>query len=121
MQEVTTLMICPLPYELSSEELLQTLNALNFSGSYNFLYMPSRSTRKGNNFRKGNVGYAFVNFATAERATEFIAAFEGFCFKDGDELKASSVKPATCQGYTANFSMYCSSKKKRQGDFLTFP
>jgi hypothetical protein len=120
-QEMTTLMVCPLPYEVSSEELLQAVNALGFSGYYDFVYMPSRSTRKGAKSRKGNVGYAFVNFAKTERATEFAAAFEGYCFPDVDAERLISVKPAECQGYTANFSMYLANKKKKQGDFMTFP
>jgi hypothetical protein len=120
-QEVTTLMVCPLPYEVSSEELLQAVHVLGFSGAYDFVYMPSRSTRKGAKSRKGNVGYAFVNFVTPARAAEFTAAFEGFSFPDVDDDRLISVKPAACQGYTANFAMYLANKKKKQGDFMTFP
>merc|ERR1712194_657430 len=79
-QEMTTLMVCPLPYEVSSDELLEAINGLGFSGLYDFVYMPSRSTRKGAKSREGNVGYAFVNFTTQERATEFIKVFEGYSF-----------------------------------------
>jgi hypothetical protein len=120
-QEVTTLMVCPLPYEVSSEELLQAVHALGFAGAYDFVYMPSRSTRKGAKSRKGNVGYAFINFGTPARAAEFAAAFEGFSFPDVDDDRLISVKPAACQGYTANFAMYLANKKKKQGDFMTFP
>jgi hypothetical protein len=119
--EVTTLMVCPLPYEVSSDMLLQAVEDLGFAGSYDFVYMPSRSTRKGAKCRKGNVGYSFVNFATAQRATEFATAFEGYSFPDVDAEKLVSVKPAACQGYTANYAMYLANKKKKQGDFMTFP
>lgn len=119
-QETTTLMVCPLPYEVSSDMLLQTVDDLGFSGKYDFVYMPSRSTRKGAKCRKGNVGYAFINFGTTDSATEFVAAFEGYCFPGVEAEKLISVKPAACQGYTANFAMYLANKKKKQGDFMTF-
>jgi hypothetical protein len=121
VQEVTTLMVCPLPYEVCSEELLEAVNALGFAGAYDFVYMPSRSTRKGAKSRKGNVGYAFVNFGTAERATQFTAAFESYSFPDVDDDRQIAVKAAACQGYTANFAMYLANKKRKQGDFMTFP
>jgi hypothetical protein len=121
VQEVTTLMVCPLPYEVCSEELLEAVNKLGFSGAYDFVYMPSRSTRKGAKSRKGNVGYAFVNFGTAELATQFAAAFEGYCFPDVEDKRLIAVKAAACQGYTANFAMYLANKKRKQGDFMTFP
>lgn len=121
-QEMTTLMVCPLPYEVSSDELLQAINTLGYAGTYDFVYMPSRSTRKGAKSRKGNVGYAFVNFGKSERATQFAAAFEGYSFPDVEEAERPiAVKPAACQGYTANFAMYLANKKKKQGDFMAFP
>lgn len=124
-QEITTLMLCALPYELSSEELLQTINELGFSGAYDFVYMPCRSTRHGAKSRKGNVGYAFVNFGTAERAKEFSAAFQGFSFEGpsipgNDDEKVTSVKPASCQGFVANFALYLAKKKQTKGEFMTF-
>jgi RNA recognition motif-containing protein len=110
---VTTLMIGGLPFNTTSDEFIEAVDSFGFAGSYDFVYMPSRSTKKNGRMRQGNVGYAFVNFKSASEAARFMSIFSGFTFPgDADPV---SVKPANCQGYEANVKMHLFSKRHHNG------
>lgn len=120
LQEVTTLMICALPFQVTSEELLEAIDSLGFEGTYDFLYMPSRSTKKCGKLRPGNVGYAFVNFRKAEDAARFTVVFPGYGFPGVVTDKQILVRAAACQGYDANCCLHLFNKK-HQSSVMTFP
>lgn len=118
-QDITTLMICSIPFQVSREELLQAMDSLGFAGTYDFLYMPSRSAaKKHGKTRRGNVGYAFVNFRYARFAARFTSVFAGFTFPGSD--KQVFVRPAVCQGLVANLGDD-KFKRKNQNDIMLFP
>lgn len=119
-QEVTTLMICALPFQVTSEELLEAIDSLGFEGLYDFLYMPSRSTKKCGKLRPGNVGYAFVNFRKSEDAARFAMVFPGYTFPGVTSEKQILVRAAACQGYDANCCLHLFNKK-HQSSVMTFP
>lgn len=124
-EAITTMMICSLPYDVTSELLLQTIDCAGFAGLYDFVYLPSRSIKKwksrGNvaNPRDGNVGYAFVNFRDPEDASRFESVFAGISIPGVASDKEITVTQAVCQGYEANLAMHVG-KKNRQGSLMTF-
>merc|ERR1712196_722139 len=68
----TTVMLRNIPSNYSSQMLKELLDAMNFSGRYDFLYLPM-------DFRKGvNIGYAFVNGVDPAAARRIREAFDGF-------------------------------------------
>lgn len=118
-EDITTLMICSIPFHVCSDELLQAMDSLGFAGTYDFVYMPSRSAaKKHGKVRRGNVGYAFANFRNSRLASRFSSAFAGFTFAGSD--KQVFVRPAMCQGLTANLGSD-NFKRKNQDDILLFP
>jgi hypothetical protein len=119
-QDITTLMICALPFRVTSEELLEAVDSLGFEGTYDFVYMPSRSTKKCGKVRPGNVGYAFVNFRNPEDASKFAMIFPGFTFPGVESDKQILVRAAACQGYDANCCLHLFNKK-HQSSVMTFP
>jgi hypothetical protein len=119
-QDITTLMICALPFRVTSEELLEAVDSLGFEGTYDFVYMPSRSTKKCGKVRPGNVGYAFVNFRKPEDAEKFAMIFPGYTFPGVESDKQILVRAAACQGYDANCCLHLFNKK-HQSSVMTFP
>jgi hypothetical protein len=118
--EVTTLMLCDLPCRVPIEHLLKAINSFGFQGTYDFVYMPTRIATKRSKKDVSNLGYAFVNFKKASDATRFASAFAGHAFAGVCSPKQTTVKPAVCQGYTANVALYRSTGK-HQSNYLTFP
>jgi hypothetical protein len=124
-QEITTIMICSLPFRVTNTQLIDAINALGFDGLYDFVYMPSRSSKSRSSkakaeksMRRGNVGYAFVNFRSAEHASRFCDMFQNFKFEDVPSDKEVLAKPAVCQGYEANMSLHFN--KLNPGSMMTF-
>jgi len=124
-QEITTIMICSLPFRVTNTQLIDAINALGFTGLYDFVYMPSRSSKSRSSkakaeksMRRGNVGYAFVNFRSAEHAASFSDMFQNFKFQDVPSDKEVLAKPAVCQGYEANMSLHFN--KLNPGSMMTF-
>jgi hypothetical protein len=124
---VTTMMICSLPYDVTSDQLITAINVAGFGGLYDFVYLPARSIKKWKNkgsaananARNGNVGYAFVNFRDPEDASRFQAIFTGSSIPGVTSDKEVLVTQAVCQGYASNLAMHYG-KKKNQGSLLTF-
>jgi hypothetical protein len=124
-QEITTIMICSLPFRVTNTQLIDAINALGFNGLYDFVYMPSRSSKSRSSkakaeksLRRGNVGYAFVNFRSADDASRFSDTFQNFQFQGVPSDKEVLVKPAVCQGYEANVNLHFN--KLNPGSMLTF-
>jgi hypothetical protein len=95
----TTLFIGNLPNNCSKEEVLSVINSKGFAGSYDFFYLPF-------DFKKEipcNVGYAFVNFVSNDKANEFKRRFEGFCdWPLRSSQKKCKISWGDIQGYEAN-------------------
>jgi len=100
-REVTTLMMCDIPFCQTIDSIIDTINSHGFIDTFNLVYMPS-SDRK----YLQNLGYVFVNFKTAEYAMSFREAFQGFRWPKTLSEKMSYTKPALCQGYAENVNSY---------------
>jgi RNA recognition motif-containing protein len=84
----TTIMVRNLSNDLSQTDFVKDLLARGYRGLFDFVYMPM-------NFRSdGNFGYAFVNFASAEVALQFMKKLQ---LLEHDEKEWRSVW-STCQG-----------------------
>eukprot|EP00450_Noctiluca_scintillans_P032137 CAMPEP_0194550332 /NCGR_PEP_ID=MMETSP0253-20130528/95654_1 /TAXON_ID=2966 /ORGANISM="Noctiluca scintillans" /LENGTH=887 /DNA_ID=CAMNT_0039397771 /DNA_START=61 /DNA_END=2725 /DNA_ORIENTATION=- len=95
---VTTVMLRNLPSNCARDQLLELLN-LEFTGTFDFLYMPMDFKNQC------NMGYAFINFKNIAFCQRFVTVFHGIetalCFPDGSE-KVLHVTPARVQGLEAN-------------------
>jgi len=68
----TTVMWRNLPNNYSRDDLLELLDSQGFAGSYDFFYSPLDFTSNS------LMGYAFLNFVSAEEADRFFYHFQGF-------------------------------------------
>merc|ERR1711939_742610 len=68
--EKTTVVVKNIPHKYTQEWLLEEIQELGFE--VDFLYLPRRLFAKPN-----NIGYGFVNFATASEAQMFTEVFTG--------------------------------------------
>jgi len=95
---VTTVMLRNLPSNCARDQLLELLT-LEFTGTFDFLYMPMDFKNQC------NMGYAFINFKNIAFCQRFVTVFHGIetalCFPDGSE-KVLHVTPARVQGLEAN-------------------
>jgi hypothetical protein len=98
----TTLMIRNIPNRYTQRELIVELEALGFTGTFDFLYVP---LDKGT---MSNVGYAFVNFVDPGNAEKCMEAFQGYRFKRHRKVsgKIAAVSVAHIQGLEANLAHY---------------
>eukprot|EP00746_Dinoflagellata_sp_MGD_P132118 gnl/MRDRNA2_/MRDRNA2_65836_c0_seq1.p1 gnl/MRDRNA2_/MRDRNA2_65836_c0~~gnl/MRDRNA2_/MRDRNA2_65836_c0_seq1.p1 ORF type:complete len:521 (+),score=87.79 gnl/MRDRNA2_/MRDRNA2_65836_c0_seq1:182-1744(+) len=94
---ITTMMIRNIPCRCTTEKVLADINDMGYRGTYNFFYLPQ--TRK----RTSNLGYAFINFKTAEAAEDFQRRMSGHKFsmnaRNSKSQKICCVAPAALQGY----------------------
>lgn len=104
---ITTMMLCDLPCRASEDEIKGTLATLGFAGTYDFLHVPVKQRGRRN---KGNLGYAFVNFCSAEYASRFATVFANIRFPAIKSTKLSYAKPAAVQGREANVKMHSAKK-----------
>jgi len=107
IEPITTMMLCDIPCRLSIQEVVDAMDLQGFSNTFDLIYMPRpkglRSEKAGLHH---NLGYAFVNFTTPEKATEFVESFSDFIFPGGYSMKRCYTKPALCQGYKANWKKH---------------
>eukprot|EP00931_Biecheleriopsis_adriatica_P060377 TRINITY_DN36259_c0_g1_i1.p1 TRINITY_DN36259_c0_g1~~TRINITY_DN36259_c0_g1_i1.p1 ORF type:complete len:407 (+),score=91.02 TRINITY_DN36259_c0_g1_i1:164-1384(+) len=97
----TTIMLGGLPKLFMAEHLLALLDK-DYALCYDFFYLPVDFV----NFT--NMGYAFVNFRTPEKALECAEYFSGFSawgLQDSSE-NVCKVKWATVQGIEANIAQH---------------
>jgi hypothetical protein len=96
----TTLMIRNLPYSLSLDDLLATLEKSGFKQFCDYCYLP-------HNFeRHTNQGFAFVNFTSAEAAQAFMDQWQGSTqFQTAHLNKPLLISVAEVQGRETNFKL----------------
>jgi len=97
---ITTLMVRNVPNRYTQQELLDEINRLGFQGKYDFLYLPLDVRNRC------NVGYAFVNFRSAEIAAQFVKIFDKRPFRN-QKRRIATCRPAHLQGVEANWE-HCS-------------
>ena len=97
----TTVMLRNIPNKYTSEMLLDQFTEFGFMTSeIDFFYLPI-------DFRnKCNVGYAFVNFQSHDRAVSFMERFENYHLPATNSHKVCTVCWARVQGRDANISHY---------------
>lgn len=98
----TTLMLCNIPCRATIEEVVTAVHSLGFENTYDFLYVPGATCCYGKAGVSRNLGYAFVNFLTAEVARHFVIAFDGFSFGGRYSSKKGVAKIARVQGLENN-------------------
>lgn len=104
--EYTTVMIRNIPCRYVQEWLIQDITEI--SEQFNFVYLPP--VKRG----EGNVGYAFVNFATPDAARLFMDKFQGFSFpRQPNSSKCAEVVYAVLQGLKENIKFYKNSKVRK--------
>jgi len=97
----TTIMLRNLPNDYTREMLLDVLDANDFRGHYDFVYLPVDFKRKA------GLGYAFVNMAThasADRAFATLHGFTGWQFSSSKVLEVAWGEPL--QGLEAHIDRY---------------
>jgi hypothetical protein len=95
----TTLMLCNIPCRAKLDEIIDMVSSLGFENLYDFLYAPGATCAYG---RSRNLGYAFVNFLSADEARRFAVAFNGYCFEGRASSKKGIAKIARVQGFDEN-------------------
>lgn len=98
----TTMMIRNIPNRYTQKELIRELEALGFTGSFDFLYVPI------DKITLCNVGYAFVNFVDSSWARRCVETFDNYQFKKYRKVrgKIATVSVAHIQGLEANLRHY---------------
>mmetsp|Transcript_61728 Transcript_61728/g.180373 ORF Transcript_61728/g.180373 Transcript_61728/m.180373 type:complete len:520 (+) Transcript_61728:264-1823(+) len=95
----TTVMLRNIPNKYSREMLIKQLR-VDFHGKFDFMYLPIDFKNKC------NVGYAFINFRTAEACEKFVEDFHGVdvrkCLPGLNSKKVVEVTPARVQGLQEN-------------------
>eukprot|EP00928_Gymnodinium_smaydae_P080776 TRINITY_DN64406_c0_g1_i1.p1 TRINITY_DN64406_c0_g1~~TRINITY_DN64406_c0_g1_i1.p1 ORF type:complete len:197 (+),score=17.69 TRINITY_DN64406_c0_g1_i1:81-671(+) len=91
----TLLIIRNIPCKVLKAYLKETLNALGYAGTYDFVNLPTK--RNGKHGAESNVGYAFVNFMSPNVAYHFKREFEGYQFPGIRSGKRCSVEYANEQ------------------------
>jgi hypothetical protein len=98
-------MIKNIPCKYNQEWLLEDVRAV--CDGVDFLQMPL--TRRGDMC----MGYAFVNFRTAELAAQFLRDFQGCAWtRRPNSSKRAEVSVANEQGFDANLEKFANSAKK---------
>jgi len=98
----TTIMIRNIPNRYRQRELVLELNQNKMKNSYDFVYLPM------DKYTTSNVGYAFVNFISAEKCQKAMEIFNGYRFLKYQTIsrKIASVSIAHIQGLANNLKHY---------------
>eukprot|EP00439_Symbiodinium_sp_Y106_P036342 s3588_g4.t1 len=94
--DVTTMMLRNIPNKYTQNSLLQEINEMGFTGTFDFFYLPMDV------HNRSNVGYAFVNFLRPDDAERFRHKFSEHRFQRFQSRKISSVCTAHVQGLHEN-------------------
>lgn len=89
----TTVMIRHIACRYTERDVMMILDAEGLAGTYDFIHMPSASHSK-----RGNRGYAFVNFESPDFAEKCKMIFSGQKFGGSDTHKLCEVTVAHVQG-----------------------
>ncbi|GKD33766.1 putative RNA recognition motif 2, nucleotide-binding alpha-beta plait domain protein [Tanacetum coccineum] len=104
--DTTSVMIKNIPNKYTRKLLMQTLDnhcklennkngEKGFVSAYDFLYLPIDFNRRG------NAGFAFVNFTNPEAALRFRDAFDGKHWECFESVKIAKISKARIQGKMA--------------------
>lgn len=96
----TTMMLRNIPNKYTQPMLLSELNTQGFWGTYDFFYLPIDFQNRC------NVGYAFVNFKTADDAMRFKKKFDQQQLPAYSSSKVCEVSCARVQGLRNNIEHY---------------
>lgn len=108
-ENVTTLMLRGIPFEIRQHMLLDEIHRSGFAGKLDFFYLPR-------NFRSGeNQGYAFANFTSSAAATEFKRMWRGrsTCAGHAFHMGGLSISVAELQGLSANLEKWANPRLRR--------
>eukprot|EP00928_Gymnodinium_smaydae_P081640 TRINITY_DN6511_c1_g1_i1.p1 TRINITY_DN6511_c1_g1~~TRINITY_DN6511_c1_g1_i1.p1 ORF type:complete len:241 (-),score=41.69 TRINITY_DN6511_c1_g1_i1:194-874(-) len=94
--DVTTLVLKDIPYNLTVSDMQDELELLGFTGSVNLIHFA---------MRKKFMGYAFVNFISAAEARRFAKVFVNYRFEGNTSTKRSNAQVAHIQGLAANVAL----------------
>ncbi|KAF4729436.1 hypothetical protein FOZ62_024894 [Perkinsus olseni] len=97
---LTTWMMRNVPNRYTQGELMQEISFSGFEGKFDFFYLPI------DRVSMANAGYCFINFTTAEYASEFFDSFAGRVLGRFGSRKVVEVVPAAIQGFYQNLSHY---------------
>lgn len=102
----TTVMLKNIACRFSQEEVAEILNERGLRGTYDFVYLPRSPARQS------NLGYAFVNFNSAELMLQAASILDNEPFGLGRSLteKRCQVVPAHVQGHLS-----CGQRGRRRG------
>ncbi|KAF4647679.1 hypothetical protein FOL46_003916 [Perkinsus olseni] len=89
---VTTWMMRNVPSRYTQGELMQEISLAGFEGRFDFFYLPL------DRVSMANAGNCFINFTTAEDASEFFDFFAGRVLGRFGSRKVVEVVPAAIQG-----------------------
>lgn len=98
--DVTTMMLRNIPNKYTQNSLLQEINDLGFTGTFDFFYLPMDV------HNRSNVGYAFINFLRPDDAELFRQKFSDHRFQRFQSRKISSVCTAHVQGLHENLQHF---------------
>lgn len=101
-QPITTMMLRNIPNRYTQVDLIEEVDHLGFSGSYDFFYLPiDKATGH-------NVGYAFLNFANERDADRFSSVLHDYRFMRHQQrpCRVAAVSVAHIQGLENNLRHY---------------
>eukprot|EP00419_Tripos_fusus_P045507 CAMPEP_0172823010 /NCGR_PEP_ID=MMETSP1075-20121228/17030_1 /TAXON_ID=2916 /ORGANISM="Ceratium fusus, Strain PA161109" /LENGTH=217 /DNA_ID=CAMNT_0013664075 /DNA_START=1 /DNA_END=651 /DNA_ORIENTATION=+ len=93
--QVTTMMVRNLPYNMTLEMLATHVDVHGFAGCYDLIHLPHMSGSP-------NLGYGFVNFCSPEHAARFEIQFKSVSFRTTSTVKVCKVQSAHIQGFMNN-------------------
>lgn len=103
-------MLRNIPNKYSQDNLLEEIEAVGFSGTWNFFYLPIDVKNNA------NVGYAFMNFIDTKDFARFCTDFNDWQFKRSGSKKIGSVNAAVVQGLKQNVQNLMK-KRVAQGEY----
>jgi hypothetical protein len=105
----TTVMLRNMPNNYTRDMLLELADEMGFEGSYDFAYLPiDFSSQAG-------LGYAFINFASPEKAELCFEIFEGFsAWKVPSEKVCTVTWSSPYQGLESHIDRYRNSPVMHQ-------
>jgi hypothetical protein len=97
---ITTYMIRNIPTRFTSITFVRLLEDYGFGKTFDFFYLPM-------DFRSGkNMGYAFINFKSAEIGEKFCRQFNGKRLPVSTSKKVVDISPYRRQGLVENVSLF---------------